>query len=66
MLFTHFGHGMKKIKGSVIHYDQPFEPIGVEDWEAMLLEGLTPDTVHADLLAIPTSKELNEDHDHKR
>ncbi|MGP9632082.1 hypothetical protein ACT3R7_03340 [Halomonas sp. AOP43-A1-21] len=50
----------------MIHYDQPFEPVGVEDWEAVLLEGLTPDTAHADLLAIPTSEELGEDPDKKR
>ena len=52
---------LKKLKGSVHHYDQPFTPIGAEDWEALLLEGLTPDTAHAEELATPSLKELGED-----
>lgn len=52
---------LKKLKGSVQHYDQPFEPVGAEEWEAVLLEGLTPETGHADALATPSLKELGED-----
>jgi len=52
---------LQKLKGSVQRYDQPFEPVGTEDWEALLLEGLTPDTAHADELATPSLKELGED-----
>lgn len=52
---------LQKPKGSVHHYDQPFEPVGVKDWEAPLLDGLTPETVHADELATPSLKELGED-----
>lgn len=52
---------LQKLKGSVQDYDQPFEPVGAEDWEAVLLEGLTPETAHADALATPSLKELGED-----
>lgn len=52
---------LQKLKGSVQGYDQQFEPVGAEDWEAVLVEGLTPDTAHADALATPTLKELGED-----
>ncbi|MCX7302870.1 MAG: type II toxin-antitoxin system Phd/YefM family antitoxin [Hyphomicrobiales bacterium] len=24
-----------KLKGSVLRYDDPFEPVGVDDWEAL-------------------------------
>lgn len=54
-------HPLNRLKGSGHDYDQPFEPIGAEDWEAALLEGLTPDTAHADELATPSRKELGED-----
>ena len=57
---------MKKLKGSVQHYDQPFDPVGTEDWEAVMLDGLTPDPAHADSLATPTLKELGENPDRKR
>lgn len=49
---------LTKLKGSVQHYDHPFEPVSAEDWEAVLFEGLTPDTAHADELATPFLKEL--------
>ena len=52
---------LQKLKGSVHHYDQPFTPLSAEDWEAVLLEGLTPETAHADALATPSLKELGED-----
>lgn len=29
---------LDRLKGSVQHYDKPFEPVGVENWEADLLE----------------------------
>lgn len=29
---------LERLKGSVQHYDKPFEPVGVENWEADLLE----------------------------
>ncbi|WP_237673561.1 hypothetical protein [Vreelandella profundi] len=57
---------LKKLKGSVHHYDQSFESIGADDWEAVLLEGLTPDAAHADELAAPTLKELGEGPESKR
>lgn len=25
----------EKLRGSVLFYDDPFEPVGVEDWEAL-------------------------------
>ncbi|SJN08928.1 hypothetical protein CZ787_00360 [Halomonas citrativorans] len=52
---------LQKLNGSVQRYDQPFEPVGAQDWEAVLLDGLTPETAHADELAIPSLKELGED-----
>lgn len=52
---------LQKLKGPVHQYGQPFTPIGAEDWEAVLLEGLTPDSAHADELATPSLKELGED-----
>ncbi|MGY4877842.1 hypothetical protein ACLUEY_08115 [Vreelandella aquamarina] len=54
---------LQKLKGSVQHYDQPFDPVGAEDWETVLLDGLMPDTAHADSLAKPTLKELGEESD---
>lgn len=57
---------LSKHKDSVQHYDQPFEPVGAEDWEAALLDGLTPETAHADELATPSLKELGENPDRKR
>lgn len=50
----------KKIKGSISKYDQPFEPVGDKNWEALLLEGFMPEMAHADELFIPTLKELGE------
>jgi hypothetical protein len=50
----------------VYEYRQPFEPIGLNDWEAVMLEGLTPDTAHADALATPTLKEFGEKPDNQR
>lgn len=52
---------LKKLKGSVHHYNQPFTPVSAEAWEVELLEGLTPHTAHADELATPSLKELGED-----
>lgn len=26
---------MEALKGSVLRYDDPFEPVGLEDWEAL-------------------------------
>lgn len=49
------------LQGSVHEYHQPFEPVGISDWEALLLEGLTPKTAHADELANPTMRELGQD-----
>ena len=57
---------LQKLKDSVQRYDQPFEPVGVKDWEAALLDGLTPETVHADELATPSLEELGEKPDRKR
>ena len=57
---------LQKLKGSVQRYDQPFESVGIEDWEAALLDELTPETAHADELATPSLEELGEDPDRKR
>ncbi|RBI65084.1 hypothetical protein DQ400_19550 [Vreelandella sulfidaeris] len=56
---------LSKLKDSVQYYDQPFDPVGIEDWEAALLDDLTPETAHADSLATPTAKELGNDIDNK-
>lgn len=56
---------LSKLKDSVQYYDKPFDPVGVEDWEAVLLDDLTPETAHADLLATPTAKELGNNIDNK-
>ena len=56
---------LQRLAGSVREYRQPFEPVGAEDWEALLLEGLTPETAHADALATPSLKELGADIDNK-
>ncbi|WP_018918905.1 hypothetical protein [Vreelandella zhanjiangensis] len=48
---------MKKLKGSIRKYDQPFELVGDKDWEALLLEGFTPEMANADELVISTLKE---------
>jgi hypothetical protein len=29
------GDPLELLKGSVLRYDDPFEPVGVEDWEAL-------------------------------
>jgi antitoxin (DNA-binding transcriptional repressor) of toxin-antitoxin stability system len=26
---------LEKLRGSVLGYDDPFEPVGIEDWEAL-------------------------------
>lgn len=26
---------LERLRGSVLRYDDPFEPVGVEDWEAL-------------------------------
>lgn len=57
---------LKRLKGSVREFHQPFESVGLIDWEADLLEGLTPDTAHADALATPSLKEFGEAPDRKR
>lgn len=57
------GNPLRRLKGSVHEYKAPFDPVGVDDWETVLLDGLTPDTAHADSLATPTLKELGEESD---
>jgi hypothetical protein len=57
---------LKRLEGSVREYRQPFEPVGLSDWEAVLLDGLTPKTAHADALASPTPTELGEAPDNQR
>ncbi|MGP9576203.1 hypothetical protein ACT3TA_16935 [Halomonas sp. AOP42-C1-46] len=57
---------LKRLEGSVREYRQPFEPVGLSDWEVVMLEGLTPDTAHADALASPTLKELGEEPDNQQ
>lgn len=57
---------LKRLEGSVREYRQPFEPVGLSDWEAVMLDGLTPDTAHADALATPIVKELGEEPDSQR
>lgn len=52
---------LEKLQGSVHEYHQPFEPVGISDWEAVLLEGLTPEKAHADELVSLTIGELGED-----
>jgi len=27
--------GARRLRGAVIRYDAPFEPVGLEDWEAL-------------------------------
>lgn len=51
---------LEKLQGTVHEYHQPFEPVGISDWEALLLEGLTPEKAHADELTSPTMGELGE------
>lgn len=57
---------LKRLEGSVREYRQPFEPVGLSDWEVVMLDGLTPDTAHADALATPTLKEFGEATDNQR
>jgi hypothetical protein len=57
---------LKRLEDTVREYHQPFEPVGLSDWEAILLKDLTPDTAHADVLATPTLKEFGEDSDSER
>ncbi|MGP9631133.1 hypothetical protein ACT3TA_17120 [Halomonas sp. AOP42-C1-46] len=57
---------LKKLNGSVSRYEQPFDPVGNDEWEVLLLEGLTPDTAHADELATPSLKEQGEDPESQR
>ena len=57
---------LKRLEGSVREYRQPFEPVGLSDWEAVMLDGLTPETAHADALASPTSTELGEEPNNQR
>ncbi|WP_346798003.1 hypothetical protein R5M92_03900 [Halomonas sp. Bachu 37] len=56
----HSDRALRKLKGSVLEYASPFEPVGMEEWEAVLLDDLTPETAHADEIAIPTLTELGE------
>ncbi|MDR5900129.1 hypothetical protein QC823_14180 [Halomonas vilamensis] len=37
-------HPLQRLKGSVHEYKAPFEPVGVDDWEALQQEYLTYDT----------------------
>ena len=57
---------LKRLEGSVREYRQPFEPVGLSDWEAVMLDGLTPEMAHADALASPTLRELGEEPDNQR
>ncbi|MGV2933101.1 hypothetical protein ACE3G8_18685 [Vreelandella venusta] len=57
---------LKRLKGSVREYHQPFESVSLSDWEADLLEGLTPDTAHTDAPATPSLKEFEVALDRKR
>lgn len=41
-----------------VRRDQSFEPVGLSDWKAALLEGLTPEKAYVDELANPTMFEL--------
>lgn len=27
--------GLQRLRGTVLRYDKPFEPVGLEDWEAL-------------------------------
>lgn len=38
------GSPLQRLKGSVGKYELPFEPIGVDDWEAMQVEEPVPAT----------------------
>lgn len=38
------GGPLQRLKGSVGKYELPFQPVGVEDWEAMQVEERTPVT----------------------
>ncbi|CAD5260692.1 MULTISPECIES: hypothetical protein [Halomonadaceae] len=42
------GGPLQRLKGSVGKYELPFEPLGIEDWEAMQLEELVPATRTSD------------------
>ncbi|WP_346796050.1 hypothetical protein R5M92_11300 [Halomonas sp. Bachu 37] len=53
----HNDGALKKLKGSVREYINPFEPVGVEEWEAASLDELTPAAAHADDAATPTLTE---------
>ena len=55
--FTRRDQSLKKLKGSILKYLQPFDPVGISDCKVVLLEGLTPEAVHADTLANPTMGE---------
>lgn len=57
---------LKKLEGSVREYRLPFEPVGLSDWEAVMLDGLTPDTAHADALATLTLQEFGDEPDNQR
>ncbi|ASK17878.1 hypothetical protein [Halomonas sp. N3-2A] len=54
---------LKRLEGSVREHHQPFEAVGLSDWETVMLDGLTPYTAHADALATPTLKEFGEEPD---
>ena len=41
------GGPLQRLKGSVGKYELPFEPVGVDDWEALQLEEPVPAT-HTD------------------
>ncbi|MDR5898850.1 hypothetical protein QC823_07595 [Halomonas vilamensis] len=35
------GNPLQRLKGSVHEYQAPFDPVGVDDWEALQQEDLT-------------------------
>ncbi|WP_346798002.1 hypothetical protein R5M92_03890 [Halomonas sp. Bachu 37] len=42
------------------------EPVGIDEWESVLLDDLIPETAHAGEVATPTLTELGEDNPDKR
>tara|TARA_R110002124_G_scaffold247793_1_gene412907 strand:+ start:329 stop:511 length:183 start_codon:yes stop_codon:yes gene_type:complete len=42
------GGPLQRLKGSVGKYELPFEPLGIEDWEAMQQEEPVPATRTSD------------------
>lgn len=42
------GGPLQRLKGSVSKYELPFEPVGIDDWEAMQLGESVPVTYTVD------------------